>query len=142
MKFDNKWKQKTLETLENSIWAKPEFDSNLVITCHQLRKKQLKNFKIEDLRIMIGQNISLQFLIPLAIEELNNNILAKGNFYEGDLLKMVLTSDVRYWKNEKSNWKILCNLFTKNETKIRNFCYENDCKNEWLIDFENFKKLN
>ncbi len=32
-----------------------------VITCHKLRKKQLNNFDIEDLRIMIGQNIGLIF---------------------------------------------------------------------------------
>ena len=142
MKFKDNWKQNTLEVLENSIWGKPEFDSNLVVTCHQLRKKQLKYFTIEDLRIMIGQNICLQFLIPLAIEELDKNILAEGVFYEGDLLKMVLTSEVNYWQKEKSNWKIVCNLFIKNKTEIEEFCYEYDYKNDWLNEFEKFKKIN
>jgi len=142
MKFEKKWKEKTLENLEKSIWDEPKFHSNLVITCHKLRKKQLKDFTIEDLRIMIGQNIGLIYLIPVAIEELKNNILAEGDFYEGDLLKMVLTSKVNYWINEKSNWKILCNLFMKNEKKIEEFCYENGYKNEWLNEFEKFKKLN
>ena len=68
MKFENNWKHKTLENLENSNWGEPKFDSHLVITCHKLRKKQLKDFEIEDLRIMIGQNIGLKFLIPIAIE--------------------------------------------------------------------------
>tara|TARA_R110001606_G_scaffold387773_1_gene552707 strand:- start:63 stop:491 length:429 start_codon:yes stop_codon:yes gene_type:complete len=142
MKFENNWKQKTLEALENSIWEKPEFDSHLVITCHELRKKQLKYFTIEDLRIMIGQNISLQFLIPLAIEELNKNILAGGHFYEGDLLNSVLTSELNYWQKNKANWTIICNLYIKNESKIEEYCYQNDYKNNWLKEFENFKKLN
>lgn len=142
MKLEINWKDKTLETLEKSIWKEPEFHSNLVITCHKLRKKQLKNFTIEDLRIMIGQNIGLKFLIPLAFEELQKNILAEGNYYEGDLLSMVLTSEIEYWQNEKSNWKVVCNLFTENETKIEEFCYQNDCKNEWLKEFEKFKIIN
>ena len=142
MKFENNWKEKTLETLEKEIWGEPEFDSKLVKTCHQLRKKQLKDFSIEDLRIMIGQNIGLKLLVPLAIEELEKEILVEGGFYEGDLLKMVLMSDINYWKKEKDNWNKICNLFEINKLKIEEFCYQNGYKNEWLNDFEKFMKIN
>jgi len=142
MKFENSWKQKTLEALENSIWEKPEFDSNLVITCHKLRKKKLKDFSSGDLRIMIGQNFSLKYLIPLAIEDLEKDILVDGGFYQGDLLKVVLTSDVDYWKKNHSHWKTICNLFHKNLNKIKDYCYQNHCKNEWIDDFEKFVTVN
>ena len=142
MKFDNNWKYKTLENLEKTIWEKPEFHSNLVLTCHKLRKKQLKDFSIEDLRIMIVQSFSLQYLIPLAIEELEKDILVEGHLYEGDLLKMVLTSDICYWKKQNNNWKVICDLFEINKSKIDGFCHQNNYKNEWDEAFQEFYKIN
>ncbi len=107
MKFEHHWKEKTLENLEKKVWPPlaPDEPSDLIITCNQLRKKQLKEFTIEDLRVMIGQDIGLPFLIPLSIVELKKNILAEGECYQGDLLKSVLTSDKKYWIQEKENWK-------------------------------------
>ena len=90
------FQEKTLENLEKDFWGKPDHDSHLVRTCHQLRKKPLKDFKIEDMRIMIGQNIGLKFLIPLALEKLRQDILSEGDYYIGDLLKAVLTSETEF----------------------------------------------
>lgn len=98
-KYENNWQEKTLENQEKDFWGPPDYDSHLVRTCHQLRKKPLKDFEIEDLRIMIGQNIGLKFLIPLALEKMKNNIFAEGDYYKGDLLKSVLTSEVSFWVN-------------------------------------------
>ncbi len=97
---NNRWLSKTLENLEKSYWTESEHDSHLVTTCHKLRKKPLNEFEIEDFRIMIGQNIGLKFLIPLALDILENNILAEGNFYEGDLLLAVLTSEKHFWESQ------------------------------------------
>jgi hypothetical protein len=52
-KFENNWLSKTLENLEKGYWGEPEEKSYLVTTCHKLRKKQLKDFETEDLRIMM-----------------------------------------------------------------------------------------
>ena len=98
-KYENNWQDKSLENLEKDYWDEPDYESHLVKTCHQLRKKPLKDFEIEDLRIMIGQNFGLTFLIPIALEKLKPNILAEGDFYEGDLLKSVLTSEASFWKD-------------------------------------------
>ena len=98
-KYEYNWQEKSLENLEKDFWGESENESHLVKTCHQIRKKRLKDFEIEDLRIMIGQNIGLKFLIPLSIEKLKQNILAEGDFYEVDLLKSVVTSEVIFWKN-------------------------------------------
>jgi hypothetical protein len=136
MKFENNWKNKSLENLEKDIWNEPEYSSHLVTTCHKLRKKQLKDFDIEDLRIMVGQNIGLNFLIPLAIEELKQNILAEGDFYAGDLLNSVLTSETIYWKREKENWFLICNLFKENKG-IFDYTHTDLFKT-----FKNFKKIN
>lgn len=84
----------TLEQLENDDWGEPEFSSHLVTTCHHLRRKPLDDFAAEDLRIMIGQNFSLDHLVPRAITLLRINPLASGDFYEGDLLQSVIKCDL------------------------------------------------
>ena len=87
----------TLEELESEVWPAPDFDSHLVVTCHQLRKKPINAFTNEDLRIMIGQNIGLPFLMPKAITVLEGNPLAEGDFYSGDLLKNVTSVDSSFY---------------------------------------------
>lgn len=79
----------TLEELENEVWPDPEFDSYLVTTCHRLRRKPIEDFTTEDLRIMIGQNLGLPFLLPKALIILEDNPFAEGDYYPGDLLVMV-----------------------------------------------------
>jgi len=38
-------------------------------------------------------------LVPLALEHLRKNLRAEGDFYPGDLLKMVLTADPKFWRD-------------------------------------------
>ncbi len=90
----------TIEELENDVWPKPEFESHLVTTCHRLRQKPINEFTTEDFRIMIGQNMALEILMPGAIAILERDPLAEGNFYPGDLLKNV--TNVRYTFFEQS----------------------------------------
>ena len=73
-------RNKTLEELDGEEWEYPEFSSHLVSTCNELRKKRLSSFEVEDLRIMIGQNLSLEFLVPLALETLQDNIFFRRRF--------------------------------------------------------------
>lgn len=80
--------EKTLDELEGVVWGPPNYDSHLVETCHRLRTKPIGEFGVEDLRIMIGQNIGLPYLLPLALDRLEENRWASGDFYPGDLLKM------------------------------------------------------
>src|SRR5262245_25796102 len=90
-------RSKSLQELERHDWGEPTFDSYLVTTCHRLRRKPLNQFSVEDLRIMIGQQISLSYLIPLAVERLEADPLAAGHCYAGDLLSMVLMVDEAFW---------------------------------------------
>jgi hypothetical protein len=65
--------------------------------CHRLRSKRVCDFSVEDLRIMIGQGIGLSYLMPFALDALERNPLAQGDFYAGDLLAHVLRVDARFW---------------------------------------------
>ena len=133
---------KSLESLEKDYWVEPEDSSYLITTCHQLRKKQLKYFSTEDLRIMIGQSIGLKFLIPIALETLQKNILAEGDFYDGDLLKATLTSDKEYWKTETSNWQMVCALFEENRNLIETYDTTKEIRKGLLDAFAEFEKIN
>ena len=89
---------KSLQVLEGHDWGEPDYDSGLVQECHRLRRVPLREFTVENLRIMIGQNIGLEFLIPLALERLRDDPLAEGDCYPGDLLANVLRADATFWK--------------------------------------------
>jgi hypothetical protein len=84
---------RTLEQLEGQTWPEPDFNSQLVETCHRLRTKPLDDFTVEDLRIMIGQKIGLLHLLPLAIKILKDDPLAEGDCYPGDLLTSVIRAE-------------------------------------------------
>lgn len=87
----------TLEQLENDYWGEPDFNSHLVTECHRLRKIPLNKFTTEDLRIMLGQKFSIKHLLPLAVEILEKDPLAEGDFYPGDLLLSVLSLPKEEW---------------------------------------------
>jgi CDI immunity proteins len=120
-KFIEHWQQETLETLEKNIWptVNPDETSYLIFTCNSLRRKQLKLFSIEDLRIMIGQEIGFLYLIPLAIEHLSIDLFAEGDFYKGDLLNSVLNIDESYWIDNKDEWQKLNELIKNRKTEIK-----------------------
>ncbi|WP_258098724.1 contact-dependent growth inhibition system immunity protein [Marinoscillum pacificum] len=142
MKLENNWRYKNLASLEKkNLGPTPSYGSYLATTVHELYKKQLSEFTIEDLRIMIGQNIGLPFLIPLAIEQLAIDLLAEGDMYEGDLLVNVLKSDVAYWKSEKPNWKKVVDLYFKNKVMLDEVDTTNSIRNGWIEAFHEFKKF-
>lgn len=93
---------KSIEDLTKDYWKDTDFSSSLVAQCYEYRKIPLKDLTIEQIRLLIGQNIGLDYLIPKAIVMLKINILAEGDFYPGDLLKVVLTSDEIFWINNQS----------------------------------------
>lgn len=120
--MENNWRQKTLENLEKDIWPalSPEEETQLIKTCTSLRKKPIQEFSTEDLRIMIGQEIGIHFLMPLAIETLTKDLFAEGDLYEGDLLKAVLEIKSTFWDDHKEYWKELNELIKNRRQEIEN----------------------
>ncbi|MEQ8469804.1 MAG: contact-dependent growth inhibition system immunity protein [Marinoscillum sp.] len=105
MKFKANWKFKNLESLEKVREGDPYYDSHLVKAVNKLRTVPLNEYQIEDLRIMIQQNIGLQFLLPISIEQLKKNLFVEGDFYEGDLLQAVLNIEHNFWKKNPERWE-------------------------------------
>jgi hypothetical protein len=88
---------KSLQELEGRDMGEPEFGSQVVTECHRLHRVPLRKFTVPDLRIMIGQNIGLEYLVPMSLEHLRVNPLSQGIYFPGDLLIAVLRADSRFW---------------------------------------------
>jgi hypothetical protein len=63
------------------------------------------DFGVEELRLLIGRQQSLRRYVPLAIEILEVNPLAEGDYYPGDLLHAVLGVDGNYWHAHRDQWE-------------------------------------
>jgi hypothetical protein len=97
MSREQELRNRTLEQLDGQVWSEPNFGSHVVTNCHRLRSVPLKDFTVEDLRLMIGQGLSLRYLVPLAIEHLEVDPFVEGDFYPGDLLQNVLRVPQDFW---------------------------------------------
>jgi hypothetical protein len=96
MKLENNWQFKSLDSLEKTNWPIDD-TTNLIKRVTTLRKVPLNEFTTEDLRLMIGQDVGLTYLIPLALERLEEYAFVEGDFYEGDLLVYVSRIDPSFW---------------------------------------------
>ena len=65
------------------------------------RKKPLCELNNEDLRLLIGQQMNLDLLLPIALEKLIENPLGSGDLYIGDLFCSVLKVEKEYWESHK-----------------------------------------
>jgi hypothetical protein len=77
----------------------PAGESYLNAEMRRLARLPLKQLRLEDLRLLIGQGVGLRFLVPMAIDHLGAHPLASGDFYSGDLLKQVTEVDESFWRN-------------------------------------------
>ena len=97
-------RNKSLQDIDGEDWGEPTYDSHLVKECHRLRRVPLCQFGVEDLRIMIGQHIGMEHLMPLAVEHLRADPLTEGAYYSGDLLAAALRTGKEFWQ-QHPDWK-------------------------------------
>ncbi|MFJ9732824.1 contact-dependent growth inhibition system immunity protein [Streptomyces sp. NPDC101171] len=91
-------RDRSLAELERDCWPEPSAGATrLAATAHALRRRPIGELTVEDVRLLIGQDIGLPYLLPLAVEVLRENPMAEGHMYEGDLLSAVLTRDLSVW---------------------------------------------
>ena len=90
--------KRDLDTLDPPAWDPAPLDATLIRRCHQLRTKPLRDFTVEDLRIMIGQQVALSRLVPIALARLQPDPLVEDDYYPGDLMASVLRVDAAFWE--------------------------------------------
>ena len=88
---------RTLEELEGERWPEPDSAATgLVRDVHRLRTVPIGDFSDGDLRLLLGQRIGTEWLVPMALERLRDSPLA-GEWYPGDVLNAVLGVGNAYW---------------------------------------------
>jgi hypothetical protein len=89
----------TPDTVDPPAWGPaPPDATSLIKRCHELRTRPLVDFTVEDLRIMIGQQVALRRLVPLALDRLRPDSLLEDDDYPTDLLASVLRVDTAFWE--------------------------------------------
>jgi hypothetical protein len=90
--------KRTLDTVDPPAWGPaPPGATALIKRCHELRTKPLVDFTVDDLCVMIGQQVALNRLVPLAVERLRPDPLMADDDYPVDLLASVLGVDPAFW---------------------------------------------
>ena len=80
----------TIQDLDGEDWGQPQFPSHVVTECHRLRQIPLREMTIENVCLMIGQSVGLEYLVPLALEYVGKNPWTEGDSYAGDLMLQLL----------------------------------------------------
>jgi hypothetical protein len=110
---------KSIEQLENDYWkVQSEFPTNLIKRCFEYRKIKISELTVEQIRLLISQKIGIEFLIGIALEKLEQNIIAEGDLYEGDLLDSVSKVPTKFWNKNSSEFLKFKNVFESNKKKI------------------------
>lgn len=88
----------SLQDLEGDDWGDaPENATRLVRTIHELRRKPITSLTAEDLRLLIGQQVGLDALLPRTVDWLQKEPLLEADLYPGDVLVAVLRVSASYW---------------------------------------------
>lgn len=67
--------------------------------------------------MILRQKFSLDYMVPLAIDKLQTDILAFGdNSTEGAIMEAILRIPSDFWKSNKAYWKAIDNLLNNNVT--------------------------
>ena len=87
----------TLDELEGPGWSDPNFPSAMVQRIRALGRIPLREFTAEDYRLIITQQRALSTLVPLALELLQTEPFAEGDYHPGDLLLAVINVNPQFW---------------------------------------------
>ncbi|GKX35739.1 MAG: hypothetical protein MnENMB40S_33570 [Rhizobiaceae bacterium MnEN-MB40S] len=98
----------SLQQIENEV---PKFASdnvNLSVVCQRLLRKPIDALSVEELRILIGQDIGLEHLLPIAFALLERNPMVSGDLFDGDLLYAVVHCSRASAPHNKNRIASLC----------------------------------
>ncbi|PWK64863.1 hypothetical protein BCL76_114185 [Streptomyces sp. CG 926] len=89
---------RTLDELDGPAWPPPPSPTTaLVAKVHALCRVRLGDLTPADLRTLIGQDVGLLYVLPLAVRALVEDPMLDAYFYPGDLLLAVLARPEGAW---------------------------------------------
>ncbi|MCG2616644.1 contact-dependent growth inhibition system immunity protein [Terrimonas sp. NA20] len=79
----------------------------------------IKDLSKEQVRLLLSQDIGTIFLLDKTIQILEEDILADGDFYPGDLLSALLNVSEVYWKSNSDLAGRLYSLLNQQRSLIQ-----------------------
>jgi hypothetical protein len=112
---------RSLEEIEDDYWGDPPADATrLISTAYALHKRPVGVLDVEGLRLLISQQIGLDTLVPLALDHVERDPLAEGDFYPGDLLDALMRRvPDSYWQaheDQKTRVRTVAEALDPDET--------------------------
>lgn len=92
----------SIEDLEGDRWPDPPADgTNLVRSVHELRRRPIKDLSVENMARLIGQDVGLRWLVPVALDFLRDTAPDQPvtGWYDDDLLSAVLARKDSLWRS-------------------------------------------
>lgn len=109
---------KSIEELENSRWVESDFDSYVVRTVQEARKKPLSELSNEEIRVLVSQKVGLKYILPMAVAILKRNPLTEASLYEGDLLECVLRLSPSDWSDNPEDYREFREIIKTNKLQF------------------------
>ncbi|RRR99429.1 contact-dependent growth inhibition system immunity protein [Glycomyces terrestris] len=94
--------RESLEELTGDRWPEPGSDATrLVRNAYAAYTKPAEALTVEELRLLIGQQVALEWTVPFAIDELERDPLAEGDMYPGDLMNACMSLPEAYFADHR-----------------------------------------
>lgn len=118
-KFDNK----SISELEGWKWKgeiPKEDEWHTEYRFYQLHKKPLNELDLSDIYFLILENSGLEYLVPKAIEKLNDDLFLEVENYSGDLFRslLLINNEPNYWNNHPKEKQELIELYQSQKKRL------------------------
>lgn len=88
----------SIETFEARRWGEPSADTTRIIRAvHAAREVPIRDLTLEQVRLLLVQRVGLPWVIDEALIRLDDDPLAEGDLYPGDVLAALRGLDGHVW---------------------------------------------
>lgn len=83
-------REKSIQELENDFWPdQKEYPTGLVERWHRYRKIKIKDLQIHQIITLLIQDIGSDYLMPLVLERIDNDISEEDDFDGSSFLESI-----------------------------------------------------
>jgi len=95
-----------------------------------------------DFLLSNDEKVQVEQVIVQSIHILNENVLVKAKFYEGDLLMTLLSIDKVFWQSKPNLWLKVIEILNNQEERITKQQVSFEMKVDWYERIDRFKLHN
>ncbi|MBK8228675.1 MAG: hypothetical protein IPK70_16050 [Flavobacteriales bacterium] len=136
--------EKSISELEGWNWKDPvpsaDDSSGTVLRFYRLHRTPIKDLEIGDLRFLIGQNSALEYLVPMAFDQLRKDPFVEAEYYPGDLLCALfqINNEPNYWRSHPDQREVLVSLYEQRKGRMPTDEMSFDIMKEVKREYERF----